>query len=86
LPSRPALQTEQAMLPRDAFFAPTESVKPKTAAGRISAELTTPYPPDIPAIAPGERLTEEIVEEIVANGAFVEGASDPSLHDFRVVA
>src|SRR3954447_5597346 len=89
LPSRPALRTEQAMLPRDAFFAPTETVKPKQAVGRISAELITPYPPGIPAIAPGERLTEEIVnylEEIVANGAFVEGASDPSLQELRVVA
>src|SRR4051794_41154390 len=89
LPSRPALRTEQAMLPRDAFFAPTETVKPKQAAGRISAELITPYPPGIPAIAPGERLTDEIVgylEEIVANGAFVEGASDPSLQELRVVA
>jgi arginine/lysine/ornithine decarboxylase len=77
------------MLPRDAFFAATETVKPKKAAGRISAELITPYPPGIPAIAPGERLTEEIVgylEEIVANGAFVEGASDPSLQELRVVA
>jgi arginine/lysine/ornithine decarboxylase len=55
----------------------------------VSAELVTPYPPGIPAIAPGERLTEEIVgylEEIVANGAFVEGASDPSPQEFRVVA
>jgi arginine/lysine/ornithine decarboxylase len=89
LPSRPQLRTEQAMLPRDAFFARTETVKPKQAAGRVSAELVTPYPPGIPAIAPGERLTEEIVgylEEIVANGAFVEGASDPSLQGFRVVA
>src|SRR3954468_19796907 len=89
LPSRPELRTEQAMLPLDAFFAPTETVKPKKAAGRVSAELITPYPPGIPAIAPGERLTEEIVnylEEIVANGAFVEGASDPSLQELRVVA
>src|SRR3954452_8864219 len=37
LPSRPQIRTEQAMLPRDAFFARTEPVKPKDAAGRISA-------------------------------------------------
>jgi arginine decarboxylase len=77
------------MLPRDAFFATTESVKPKDAAGRVSAEYVTPYPPGIPAVAPGELITDAIVgylEEIVANGAFVEGAADPSLGSFRVVA
>ena len=89
LPSRAELRTEQAMLPRDAFFAPTESVKPREAAGRVSAELVTPYPPGIPAIAPGEMLNDAIVgylEEVVANGGFVEGAADPSLDTFRVVA
>jgi arginine decarboxylase len=89
LPSRRELRTEQAMLPRDAFFATTESVKPKDAAGRVSAEYVTPYPPGIPAVAPGELITDAIVgylEEIVANGAFVEGAADPSLGSFRVVA
>src|SRR3954449_13265343 len=89
LPSRAELRTEQAMLPRDAFFAATESVKPRDAAGRVSAELVTPYPPGIPAIAPGEMLNDAIVgylEEIVANGGFVEGAADPSLNSFRVVA
>jgi arginine decarboxylase len=89
LPSRRDLRTEQAMLPRDAFFASTESVKPKEAVGRVSAELITPYPPGIPALAPGEVVNEAVVdylEEIVANGAFVEGAVDQSLDTFRVVA
>jgi arginine/lysine/ornithine decarboxylase len=89
LPSRRELRTEQAMLPRDAFFGPTEAVKPRDAAGRVSAELITPYPPGIPAVAPGELLNGAIVEyleELVAAGGFVEGAADPSLGSFRVVA
>jgi arginine/lysine/ornithine decarboxylase len=89
LPSRRELRTEQAMLPRDAFFASTENVKPADAVGRVSAELVTPYPPGIPAVAPGEVYSEAIVEyleEVVANGAFVEGAADQSLDTFRVVA
>jgi arginine/lysine/ornithine decarboxylase len=89
LPSRAELRTEQAMLPRDAFFARTETVKPKRAVGRVSAELVTPYPPGIPAVAPGEIYNEAIVdylEEIVAIGGFVEGASDQSLETLRVVA
>jgi arginine/lysine/ornithine decarboxylase len=89
LPNRRELRTEQAMLPRDAFFAPAEAVKPRQAAGRVSAELITPYPPGIPAIAPGELINDaavEYLEEVVANGGFVEGASDPKLSTFRVVS
>jgi arginine/lysine/ornithine decarboxylase len=89
LPSRRELRTEQAMLPRDAFFAATEAVKPRDAAGRVSAELITPYPPGIPAVAPGELLNDALVdylEEVVANGGFLEGAADPELASFRVVA
>jgi arginine/lysine/ornithine decarboxylase len=89
LPSRRELRTEQAMLPRDAFFARAETVKARDAVGRVSAELVTPYPPGIPVAAPGEVLNGAVVdylEEIVANGAFVEGATDQSLDTFRVVA
>src|SRR4051794_30732856 len=88
LPTRPELRTEQAMLPRDAFFARTELVAARDAVGRVSAELVTPYPPGIPAVAPGEVYNEAIVdylEEIVANGAFVEGAADQTVQKLRVV-
>src|SRR5947209_3513673 len=37
LPSRSELRTEQAMLPREAFFARAEDVKAKHAVGRVSA-------------------------------------------------
>lgn len=89
LPTRRELRTEQAMVPRDAFFSRTENVKPGDAVGRVSAEFVTPYPPGIPVCAPGEVINEAIVgylEEIVANGAFVEGAADQALSRFRVVA
>src|SRR4051794_34862361 len=89
LPSRAELRTEQAILPREAFFADTELVKPGDAPGRISAELVTPYPPGIPAIAPGEVYSAAIVEyleEVAAAGGFMEGAADQSLSELRVVA
>jgi arginine decarboxylase len=88
-PSRPAIRSEAAMLPRDAFFADTETVKFDQAAGRISAEFVTPYPPGIPAVAPGELYTEENIaylQAFVEIGGFVEGASDPTLQQLRVVA
>jgi arginine decarboxylase len=67
----------------------TELVRARDAIGRVSAELVTPYPPGIPAVAPGEVYSEAIVdylEEIVANGAFVEGAADQALDKLRVLA
>jgi lysine decarboxylase len=77
------------MLPRDAFFAPAEMVPSGEAAGRLSAELVTPYPPGIPAVAPGELYTEENVsylEAFVEAGGYVEGSADPTLQQLRVVA
>jgi len=88
-PTLPQMALEQAMTPREAFFSSAEAVKPKQAVGRVSAELVTPYPPGIPAVAPGEVYTEEAVsylEQFVGAGGFVEGASDPSLDTLRVVA
>jgi arginine/lysine/ornithine decarboxylase len=89
LPTRAELRTEQTMTPREAFFSRTEKVAPKHAVGRISAEFVTPYPPGIPVAAPGEIYNEamvEYLEEVVAAGGFVEGATDQSLSQFRVVA
>jgi arginine decarboxylase len=88
-PTRPEIRSEAPMLPRDAFFAQTETVKFDQAVGRISAELVTPYPPGIPAVAPGELYTEENIsylQAFVEIGGFVEGAADPSLQQLRVVA
>ena len=89
LPTRGELRTEQTMTPREAFFAKTDLVKPKDAAGRVSAEFVTPYPPGIPAAVPGEVYTEAIVdylEKVAAAGGYVEGAADPALDQLRVVA
>jgi arginine/lysine/ornithine decarboxylase len=89
LPTRRELRTEQAMLPRDAFFARTELIRARDAIGRLSAEMVTPYPPGIPVLAPGELVKQPIVDyldEVVAIGAFVEGAVDQSLSKLRVVA
>jgi arginine decarboxylase len=77
------------MLPRDAFFAPSEKVTPRDAVGRMNADIVTPYPPGIPLLAPGEVITGAIVdylEEFVELGGFVEGATDQALDRFRVVS
>ena len=75
--------------PRDAFFAPRERVRRRDAAGRIAAETAAPYPPGIPALAPGERVTADLLEALAAEaaaGTRIAYVSDPTLETLLVVA
>ncbi|MFJ8913048.1 aminotransferase class I/II-fold pyridoxal phosphate-dependent enzyme [Amycolatopsis sp. NPDC102389] len=88
LPSGAELELEMRMLPRDAFFAEAEHVPLDKAEGRVSAEMISPYPPGVPAIAPGEVFTGAIVEYLrtgVRTGMFIYDAADPELGTVRVV-
>lgn len=81
------LRTETVVRPRDAMLGATDTVGWREAAGRVSAEMICPYPPGVPVIAPGERLTDTIVDylqQLAAAGVTVEGAADESLATFRV--
>jgi arginine decarboxylase len=80
---------EQAMTPREAAFAATERVSAEAAVGRVAAEFAVPYPPGIPALAPGEVIGAELWERLrgeAALGARISYASDPALGSFKVVA
>lgn len=82
-----ALQTCE-ILPRTAFFADTEDVPRAVAVDRIAAELVCPYPPGIPTLFPGERITGEASETLQTlrqAGVAFTGCSDPSLGTVRVV-
>jgi arginine/lysine/ornithine decarboxylase len=89
VPTPAELRTEQVLTPREAFYAPADTVSLDEAGGRVAAEFLTPYPPGIPLFAPGERITEDIVDYLktgAAEGIHVEGCADPSLSSLRVVA
>ncbi|GLX52731.1 ornithine decarboxylase [Streptomyces hygroscopicus subsp. hygroscopicus] len=89
LPEPAVLEPEQAMLPRTAFFGPAEQVPAERAAGRVAAEMVSPYPPGVPVVAPGEVITEEMVDFLrsgVAHGFLIADAADPTLKTLRVVA
>jgi lysine decarboxylase len=77
------------LAPREAFFAPNETVTAEAAVGRISAELVAPYPPGVPVLAPGELITAEALaalREVAAHGGRIAYAADPTLRTFQVVA
>jgi len=75
--------------PRVAFFGPQEVVPFDDAVGRVAAESLAAYPPGIPNVLPGERLTQDTVDyirEVVEHGGWVRGAVDRSLRTIRVVS
>jgi arginine decarboxylase len=84
LPAIPPIR----ILPREAFLAKTEMVPFKKSAGRICAEVITPYPPGIPVISPGEEITKEIISYLELEkkaGVRMQGPYDGELKQIRVV-
>ncbi len=84
IPSIPAAISEQAaVLPRDAALCDGELVPLCESIGRISGQLIVPYPPGIPVLLPGLRITRpmiELIEDVIAtegagavHGLFVRG-------------
>jgi lysine decarboxylase len=90
VPSAPAGgDGETAITPREAFLGAGESVPVAEAIGRISCEAIAGYPPGVPTLLPGERVTAEVLDylrELNAAGARLHGAADPSFATVRVLA
>ena len=82
-----AVRPEMALTPREAFFAVDEALPLARASGRIAAEAITPYPPGIPLVMPGERLSGDVIDLLLAlrNAGNPISASDPTLTLVRVV-
>jgi arginine decarboxylase len=71
-----------AMTPRDAFLGAKEAVPIQKAVGRVAAESLAAYPPGIPNVFPGERLTAQTLSYLTRTheqGGTIRGLSDPSL-------
>jgi arginine decarboxylase len=82
------LGSEQVVTPRDAFLGRSEAVPVQDAIGRISTEAIAGYPPGVPTLLPGERVTAEVVaylRALTAAGARLHGAADPSFLTLRVL-
>jgi lysine decarboxylase len=76
------------MSPRAAFLAARERVPIAGAEGRIAAECLAAYPPGIPTVLLGERLTAAnlaTLQRTLEHGGVVRGAADPTLRTVLVV-
>ncbi len=81
------VEPEVVLTPREAFFSDRRRIPLDDAVGEVSAEQFCPYPPGVPLIAPGERVTREAVEQIraAAKVGRVAYNSDPSLETIEVI-
>lgn len=79
---------EQQVLPKDAFYGESHLISLAEAEGEISAEMIMAYPPGIPIICPGERITKEIVDYIQLlhkEEAILQGTQDPQVKNIKVL-
>lgn len=76
------------MTPQAAFYSEKISLPIEESAGRISTESVMCYPPGIPILAPGERITREILQYIAyakEKGCFMTGTEDMNISRINVV-
>ena len=83
-----AIEPEVVTTPREAFFAPYEVVAAQDAVGRVSAELICPYPPGVPVLSPGERITQSAMHALLDardSGTRIAFVDDRTLATFKVL-
>ena len=76
------------MGPQKAFYSQKTGCELKKSAGKVCGEFVMCYPPGIPILAPGERITDEIIEYIQyakAKGCVMTGTMDITMKQLFVV-
>lgn len=79
---------EMIVTPRDAFYNAKKSVKLEEAAGEIAGEMVMAYPPGIPVICLGERITSDMIDYIrllKEQRCQLQGTSDPRVDHIKVL-
>ena len=77
-----------AMAPQEAFYAKKRRVPMRESTGLVAGEFVMSYPPGIPIVAPGERITPDVLEHILfakEKGCFMTGTEDMDLNFIQVV-
>ena len=75
--------------PQQAFYADKVSLPLRETEGRVCSEFVMCYPPGIPILAPGERITAEILDYIEyakSKGCSMTGPEDPDILRLNVLA
>jgi arginine/lysine/ornithine decarboxylase len=79
---------ELVVSPREAFYARKKKVSVYEAVGEVSGESIMIYPPGIPIVSPGERITAEIVDYLLllreVQGSLTD-SEDPEINYIKVI-
>ena len=82
------MEPEVTVTPQEAFYAPKESLPITETAGRVCSEFVMCYPPGIPILAPGERITKQILDYIAyakEKGCSMTGPEDADILRLNVL-
>ncbi len=88
LPTLPREISSATLSPRETFYASTISVEPEKSVGKICAEEVTFYPPGIPLLMPGEKISAQVIELIEReklSGGKILGVEDSTLRTIKIV-
>ena len=86
--SQEYIAPEVVRSPQEAFYADKKSLPLRESEGYICSEFVMCYPPGIPILAPGERITKEILDYIVyakAKGCSLTGPEDPNIENINII-
>lgn len=86
--SQEYIDPEVVTSPQEAFYADKKSLPLHESAGHVCSEFVMCYPPGIPILAPGERITKEILDYIKyakAKGCSMTGPEDPDILHLNVL-
>ncbi|MGF1539540.1 MAG: aminotransferase class I/II-fold pyridoxal phosphate-dependent enzyme [Pleurocapsa sp.] len=89
IPHFPLPIPHSPITPRQAYFAPTETIPVEISRDRLCAELICPYPPGIPILMPGEIITTDAInylQQVIHSGGRITGCSDPNLKTIEVIS
>ena len=82
------INPQVVLTPQEAFYAPKKKMPLAESAGHICSEFVMCYPPGIPILAPGERITDEILDYIrysKEKGCFLTGTEDHKIENINVL-
>lgn len=82
------IEPHVAVSPQDAFYADKESLPIRETEGRICSEFVMCYPPGIPILAPGEKITRPILDYIQyakEKGCSMTGPENPEIEYLNVL-
>jgi arginine decarboxylase len=88
LPPEDLLRPEQVLPPREAYFGPSRPVNIEECVGMIAAEMVSPYPPGVPRVVPGQKITQPLVDYLIGArdaGMYQEDSADEKLKTILVV-